>query len=522
MKKNQNLKKIIITGASGFIGRNIIEYLCEDYYIYALARRTQHEVGAVVHENIEWILVDIAHESSLAETFKNIKKKGGVEFVVHLAAYYDFDNVPHPEFERTNVIGTSLLLEYCKTLNIRRFVFASSIAACNFPSPGEAVSEKSSLDAEFPYAITKRKGEQLLKAYSESFPCTSIRFAAVYSDWCEYGPLYMLLKTWFSSSWKSRIIGGKGESAIPYVHVNCVARMISVILEKSEQLPRFDIYIAGPDRSTSHHELFNKATRLYFGKIIPPVFMSKWIVAIGVYSFDFLGRLIGKRPFERPWMLKYIDLKLNTETSYTRKTLGWEPGPRYHIDRRLLFLIENLKSFPDRWHRKNTAALAKPDLERPNLILAEMMQNMQEDITHRILERLLSPDHKDLFKHYQDLHDPTKVKWYIEALYNLIIVSVRHGDRYQLINYARSLAKMRSKEGFEVAEVCRTLILAEKHISSALLESSETAGMGMLIHDWITLSIQLVVDEVEASFEKIARLKKKEAEREMPETRDKG
>ena len=74
--KNQNLTKIIVTGASGLIGRNIIEYLCEDNYIFALARRTQQEVGAVAHENVEWILIDIAHESSLTTTFQNIKQKG--------------------------------------------------------------------------------------------------------------------------------------------------------------------------------------------------------------------------------------------------------------------------------------------------------------------------------------------------------------------------------------------------------------------------------------------------------------
>lgn len=505
--KDQHLTKIIVTGASGFIGRNIIEYLCEDYYIYAFARRTQQEVGVVAHENIEWILTDIAHESSLAETIENIKQNGGIDFVIHLAAYYDYDNEPHPEFERTNVVGTRLLLEHCKTLNIKRFVFASSIAACNFPPAGETVNEKSPLDADFPYAISKKKGEQMLKEHSESFACTSIRLAAVYSDWCEYGPLYLLLKTWLSSSWRSRIIGGKGETAIPYLHVNCLAKMIALVLEKSEQLPKFDIYIAGPGGSTPHLELFNKATRLYFGKIIPPAFMSKWMVTIGIYVLDALGRLIGERPLERPWMIKYIDLKLNIETSYTRKTLGWEPGPRYHIDRRLLFLIEHLKSSPDRWHRKNTAALAKPSLERPNLILAEMMQHMQEEITHRILAHLLSPDHKDIFKHYQDLNDPTEVKWYLEAVYNLLIVSVRHGDRYQLVNYARSLAKIRSKEGFESAEVCQALTAVGKYISLALLALPETANMELFIHDWITLSIQMAVDEVEASFEKIARLK---------------
>ncbi|MBT4365398.1 MAG: hypothetical protein HOD17_13035, partial [Desulfobacteraceae bacterium] len=334
--------------------------------------------------------------------------------------------------------------------------------------------------------------------------------AAVYGDWCEYGLLYILLKTWLSSSWKSRIIAGNGESAIPYIHVNCIKSLISLVLEKSDHLLQFDIYLASPEGATSHRELYEMATRYYFGEIKSPVLMPKWIALIGVYFLDFMGGIIGKRPFERPWMIKYVDKKLTAETDYTKKTLGWEPKKKYHIIRRLLFLIENLKSFPVKWEQRNISALAKPSIERPNLILAELMQNIQEEVTNRIMEYMISPDHTDQFKHYYDIHDPQKVKWYIEAAYNLLINSVRNGDRYALINYARSLANMRSREGFESEEVCRALMVTGDHISSALLAIPETKGMELLIHDWITLAIQLAVDEVEDSFERIEQSEKAE------------
>ncbi len=503
-----HLPKILVTGASGFVGREVIEHLRQDFYIYALARRTQLEAGVASHKNIEWILADIGHESNLASTFENIKRKGGIDYILHLAAYYDFDNEPHPEFERTNVTGTRLLLEQAKQLSPKRFIFASSLAACNFPPPGEVINEQSPLDADFPYAVSKKKGEQMLQAYSEYFPCSSVRLAAVYSDWCEYGLLYILLKTWLSSSWRSRILSGKGESAIPYVHVSCVAKLILRILHQSEQLPRFDIYIASPSGATSHQELFDMATRYFFGEIKHPVFLPKWICAIGVYALDILGQLIGKRPFERPWMVKYIDLKLPVESSYTCRTLDWEPRPRFQIMRRILFLLENLKNSPVQWHQKNENALAKPSLDRPNLVLAELMESMQEEITSRIANHLISPDHVDKFKPYYNLQDSAKVKWYVETVYHLLIASVRNGDRYELINYARSLAKIRSQEGFKAREVCQALITTGQHISSTLLSLPEAKGLKLLIHDWITLSIQLAADEVEDSFERMARLEK--------------
>ncbi len=72
----RKLPKILVTGASGTIGRNIIEDLCEYYYIYALARRTQQDAGVLAHKNIEWILVDIARESSLTTVIETSKTKG--------------------------------------------------------------------------------------------------------------------------------------------------------------------------------------------------------------------------------------------------------------------------------------------------------------------------------------------------------------------------------------------------------------------------------------------------------------
>ena len=156
--------KILVTGASGIIGRKLIEVLCEHYHIYALARRTRQNAGVLGHKNIKWIRVDIACESSLAEVIRHITREGGVDYVIHLASYYDFGNEPHPEYERTNVRGTRLILQQAKELGIKRFIYPSSIAACQFPDPGQAVNERTPLEAGFPYAVAKKKCELMLKS----------------------------------------------------------------------------------------------------------------------------------------------------------------------------------------------------------------------------------------------------------------------------------------------------------------------------------------------------------------------
>jgi len=93
------LPGIVVTGASGFIGRNVVASLCENFHVYALARRPQQEVGVSRHQNIEWILVDIADAARLGHMFREILAQGGADYVIHLAGYYDFSYDDHPEYE---------------------------------------------------------------------------------------------------------------------------------------------------------------------------------------------------------------------------------------------------------------------------------------------------------------------------------------------------------------------------------------------------------------------------------------
>src|SRR5690606_11436888 len=204
-------------------------------------------------------------------------------------------------------------------------------------------------------------GEESVKEYSSKFPSSVIRFAAVYSDWCEFAPLYKFLTTWLSKKIESRIIGGRGESAIPYIHIKDLCQLIHLIILKTNELPNFDIYNASPNGSTSHKELFEIATRYFYGEVIKPVHLPKLLAypALVVRKMLKIFKLTSEDPFEQFWMIRYIDKKLNVDSSYTTSMLNWEPKPRYHILRRLLFLLEKMKSHPDEWRAKNEAVMKR-------------------------------------------------------------------------------------------------------------------------------------------------------------------
>ena len=64
----------------------------------------------------------------------------------------------------------------------------------------------------------------------DDIPSCIIRLAALFSDWCEYAPLYMFLETWLSNVWNSRVIGGRGTTAIPYMHVREMGPFITATI----------------------------------------------------------------------------------------------------------------------------------------------------------------------------------------------------------------------------------------------------------------------------------------------------
>jgi nucleoside-diphosphate-sugar epimerase len=496
------LPTIIVTGASGIVGKSFLEAAKEQFKIFAIARRSQMEVQIKEHPNIKWIQVDISNQKNLNQVLElNIKEK--IDYVLHLAGYYDFDNKDNIAYVRTNINGTLYILEYSKKLKIKRFLFASSVAASKFPGKNEKINEKSILDSNHPYSKSKKEGERLVQEFAEYFPCSVVRFAAVFTDWCEYGPLYIFLKTWNSKKWNSNILAGKGKFAIPYIHSTCLCQILLTIFLKSKGLPRYDVYIAGPDGSTSHKELFEVSTRYFAGNRINPVFVPNFIATIGVIARDIWGFIIGRRPFEKYWMMKYSDKALNIESSYTRKMLDWTPTPRFGILRRLLYIIETMKNDSALFHSKNTTALLRTS-RRGNYIIYEVMVRLKEDINIRMKELLLDNNRNEEFSHYQS-SSAENLNWDISVFYQLLTASVRNHDRFILLNYLRDiLVPIRFREGFKSHEVCNAILETGKIIISIIIREPELKGMEQLVHDNIAMTIQLAVDEVENAFEKLS------------------
>jgi len=328
-----------------------------------------------------------------------------------------------------------------------------------------------------------------------------VRFAAMFSDWCEYPPLYHFLATWLSRRWNANLLGGRGRSAVPYLHVRDAALFLRAVVDRRDEIEHGEVLQASPDGAVSHRELYEAATREFFDSrgYRRPRSVPRPLCRPGMWMLDRLGRAIGERPFERPWMADYVDLALTVDASRTRRRLGWEPRSRLEILSRMPFLIENFRTDPVEWERRNRQVM---ELRRihPNLRLYQLLQDHSEEIVERFAELLAIPEAQQWMPHYQELPDDERL-WNHRLIMRNLLHSVRTRRKGLFMAYCRDLAERRAALGFQAAEVIYALDAMHRACHEILCGVSREQALDQDLHDAVIKTIRFGIDQVEMVYE---------------------
>lgn len=165
------MRKVLVTGATGLIGRHLIASLSSRYEIHAIVRRP------LVTDQVTCHLADLASPNGLEGLPSDI------DAVVHLAQsrhYREFPRQARDIFD-VNVASTVRLLDWARTIGVTTFLYASSGGV--YGHGEDSFREDEPTQPPEPlgfYLSTKRSAELLIEPYSAFFSTVTLRFFFVY------------------------------------------------------------------------------------------------------------------------------------------------------------------------------------------------------------------------------------------------------------------------------------------------------------------------------------------------------
>jgi nucleoside-diphosphate-sugar epimerase len=156
--------KVLVTGATGFIGCRLAQILSGLNHEVVATGRTANPVEAERRDRLEKLGIRVTEGSLLEGGFAG-RLVQGADAVIHLAAAQHEGNVPDSYFRQTNVEGTRALLDAAVRAGVRRFVYGSTIGIYGSARDGE-LDENSPPRPENIYGQTKLEAEQVVLEYA--------------------------------------------------------------------------------------------------------------------------------------------------------------------------------------------------------------------------------------------------------------------------------------------------------------------------------------------------------------------
>ena len=186
-------KKILVTGAAGFIGAALVERFLEDevkiigidnfndYYnpllkqkrVENIARKDKNKICKIHNINLK-------DKNNLNQIFENYKPNIVVNLAAQAGVRYSLEN---PDtYAESNLLGFLNILEGCRNFNVEHLIYASSSSVYG---GNKIMPFKENHIVDHPlslYAATKKSNEMLAHSYSHLFeiPSTGLRFFTVY------------------------------------------------------------------------------------------------------------------------------------------------------------------------------------------------------------------------------------------------------------------------------------------------------------------------------------------------------
>lgn len=277
--------KILITGASGFIGSFIVEEALRRGFDTWAAVRKSSSREYLRDERIHFIELNLSSKEQLVEQLRG----KGFDYVVHAAGVTKCLN--KADFRRINTEGTKNLVDALLEVEmpLKRLVFVSSLSifgAIKEQQPYDEIRESDTPQPNTEYGRSKLAAEQYLDSLASRVPYIILRPTGV------YGPRekdYFIMAK--SIKQHSDFAVGYKRQDITFVYVEDVVQAVFLALEKGQTGRKYflsdgEVYQSATFSNLIHEEL----GRPWWIRITAPV----WVLRIVTFCGEYIGRMTGK------------------------------------------------------------------------------------------------------------------------------------------------------------------------------------------------------------------------------------
>ena len=308
--------KILVTGATGFIGRHLVKKLIKPGIIVTCLVRNLEKAESLKKLDVKLIKGDINDRAIVQHVLEN------QDVVYHLAAIGNSSFVSENDYYKyykTNVEGTENIMEGCIKNKIKKIVYFSSIAVMGI-TKDKISDENSECYPVSPYQRSKYEAEKLVLNYYKKYnlPVVIIRPTMVYGlmdkDHSEISRITKFIKLGIIP------IIGKGYNSIPLVHVNDLVNG-AILAEKYGRSGQ--VYIITSENKYSLNEII-KTISDELGKKILIIRIPKIIAQIIIFPIELISKVF---KFKSILTLKRIESMTNDRifsVEKAKKELGYK------------------------------------------------------------------------------------------------------------------------------------------------------------------------------------------------------
>lgn len=311
------MRKLLVTGGTGFIGSHLAESALKQGHKVAVLGMTDIESDAANAKMLQALGAEV-YSGSITDKKLCQDAMQDVTHVYHLAVAMREAGISDAHFEEVNLEGTRHLLEIAVQRSVERFVYCGTIGIFGHRFDGVANEESPKRPGNI-YEKTKLAAEQLaLRFYAEtSLPVVVLRPADV------YGPRDQRLKKLYKLIAATKFpLFGSGSGRRHMVYIDDVVTAFETACEVDSAVGKTFI-VAGPEVCTLR-QMIDKIASAYgvtrFGFQLP-----LWPMLIAAAAVEDLCTLIGVSP---PIYRRRMDFFTSDSAfclRHAREVLGWSP-----------------------------------------------------------------------------------------------------------------------------------------------------------------------------------------------------